>query len=331
MTLFQLLPRKPVTVVILATVGMCAMAVELMGPQKVPHSWVRPVSARPVGAAVAAVVPPIAMEPNRFLPISPQQAEQLNEEHPLADRPLQTAPPVTLPTEWDTLARETARRCLATAVYYEAAGEGWRGEMGVAQVVLNRVRHPAYPKSICGVVYEGSHLPTGCQFTFTCDGRLARPPVPSGWKQAVAVADAALSGKVEPRVGMSTHYHTRSVVPYWASSLDKLAVLGNHIFYTFAGAAGNRRAFSGHLRSDLAPPGANLAQPAAAPLEPPVLVGLAPVATPAPVLSPLRADHRTVARLSADDRGALAPKGGTLLLPGAASPRLQSDDGALLR
>jgi len=330
----KFLPHMLLAVVILAAAGLCIMAVESMTPQKVPHNRSQPAAAHiatAAEAAVTAVIPPIAAEPNRFLPITPEQAETLNAERPLANRPLQPAPPVTLPSAWDKLTKDTARNCLATAVYYEAAGEGWRGELGVAQVVLNRVRHPAYPKSICGVVYQGANLPTGCQFTFTCDGRLAHPPAPAGWKQALAVADAALSGTVEPRVGMSTHYHTRAVVPYWASSLDKLAVMGNHIFYTFAGAAGSRRAFSGHLLADLTPPGGTALPSSAASLVPSLAVGLPLPPPSASQVSRLRADTPARSRLAADESGALATPTGSLLQPRAAPGHLRSDEGALLR
>ena len=114
----------------------------------------------------------------------------------------------------------------------------------VAQVVLNRVRHPAFPNSVCGVVYEGSTRVTGCQFTFTCDGSMRYAPIPSLWNRARKVAAAALSGSVYAPVGHATHYHANYVVPYWASSLVKTAVEGAHIFYRWAGGWGRPVAFS---------------------------------------------------------------------------------------
>jgi hypothetical protein len=120
----------------------------------------------------------------------------------------------------------------------------------VAQVILNRVRHPAYPKSICGVVYQGSERKTGCQFTFTCDGSLARRPERDRWEQARMIAIGAISGAVEPSVGMATHYHANYVLPYWASSLDKISQIGTHIFYRWKGAWGRRRAFSQAVQLD---------------------------------------------------------------------------------
>jgi hypothetical protein len=114
----------------------------------------------------------------------------------------------------------------------------------VAQVVLNRMRHPGYPSSICGVVYQGSERSTGCQFSFTCDGSLARVPAAWAWKRAQGVAKAALDGAVFASVGHATHYHANYVVPYWADSLDKAAQIGRHIFYRFKGSLGSSRAFS---------------------------------------------------------------------------------------
>jgi len=138
----------------------------------------------------------------------------------------------------------TALRCLTQAVYYEAAVEPLQGRRGVAQVVLNRVRHPAYPNSVCGVVYQGSERRTGCQFSFTCDGSLLRQPMAGPWREAQEVARAALAGYVESSVGTATHYHADYVLPYWAYNLGKIGQLGRHIFYRFNGGAGSSRAFS---------------------------------------------------------------------------------------
>ena len=140
--------------------------------------------------------------------------------------------------------RLRAVECLTAAVYYEAAIEPLDGQRAVAQVVLNRARHPAYPSSVCGVVFQGHERATGCQFTFTCDGSLARAPVPSIWARAKKVAEEALAGKVYAPVGWATHYHTNWVVPYWSSSLTKLANVGTHIFYRWEGGWGRPGAFA---------------------------------------------------------------------------------------
>lgn len=137
-----------------------------------------------------------------------------------------------------------AERCLTEAIYYEGATEPERGQRAIAQVVLNRVRHPAYPDSVCGVVFQGQERSTGCQFTFTCDGSRARPPVPSLWRRANAIAKAALGGAVEADVGLSTHYHADYVMPYWSASLDAEGQIGRHLFYRWKGGAGQAAAFS---------------------------------------------------------------------------------------
>jgi spore germination cell wall hydrolase CwlJ-like protein len=139
--------------------------------------------------------------------------------------------------------RTRALSCLTAAVYYEAASEPDGGQRAVAQVVLNRMAHPAYPKTVCGVVYQGSERATGCQFTFTCDGSLARHPVQLFWKRAEDVARAALAGYVYTPVGLATHYHTFAVHPYWADSLAFIGQIGAHRFYRMAGPAGAPAAF----------------------------------------------------------------------------------------
>jgi hypothetical protein len=147
---------------------------------------------------------------------------------------------------------DRALDCLTAAVYYESAYETPAGQAAVAQVVLNRVRHPAFPKTVCAVVLQGSERRTGCQFTFTCDGALATPPNPGVWLRARAVAAAALAGKVEKSVGHATHYHTVWVRPYWAPSLTKVNVIGAHIFYRWAGGWGLSGAFNGRYLGEAA-------------------------------------------------------------------------------
>jgi len=136
-----------------------------------------------------------------------------------------------------------ALNCLTQAIYYEAATEPVSGQRAVAQVVLNRVRHPAYPNSVCGVVYEGSSKPV-CQFSFTCDGSLLRQPSSGLWANARNIAARALQGQVEGRVGTATHYHADYVLPRWAYTLAKVEQIGAHIFYRFPGSAGTALAFS---------------------------------------------------------------------------------------
>lgn len=139
------------------------------------------------------------------------------------------------------LDRQAATACLASAVLYEA-GDDPGGQLAVAQVVLNRVRHPAFPKSVCGVVFQGSNRSTGCQFTFTCDGALKRTWSDAAWTRARTTAEAMLAGAIDPRVGLATHYHTDWVVPYWSAKLDKIAKVGTHLFFRWRGGWGTARA-----------------------------------------------------------------------------------------
>lgn len=138
-----------------------------------------------------------------------------------------------------------ASECLAQAIWYEAASESEAGQRAVAQVVLNRVAHRSWPGSVCGVVYEGSQRSTGCQFSFTCDGSLARRASGASWARAQRIAGEALSGSVYEPIGHATHYHTLWVNPYWASSLDHIGTVGAHRFYRNRGAAGEAGAFQG--------------------------------------------------------------------------------------
>ena len=137
-----------------------------------------------------------------------------------------------------------AQECLAQAVWYEAASESEAGQRAVAQVVLNRVAHPGWPSSVCGVVYQGSERSSGCQFSFTCDGSLARRPSGAGWARAQRIASEALSGSVYAPVGLATHYHTLWINPYWAGTLDHIGTIGAHRFYRTRGASGLAGAFT---------------------------------------------------------------------------------------
>ncbi len=140
--------------------------------------------------------------------------------------------------------RSTATDCLAAAAWYEA-GTDAASQRSVIQVVLNRARHPSFPKSVCGVVFQGSERRTGCQFTFTCDGSLLRrSPSPESWRLARVRASAALDGSVDHSVLEATHYHANYVLPWWASKLERLAVVGAHIFYRWPGTRGQLQSAS---------------------------------------------------------------------------------------
>lgn len=132
--------------------------------------------------------------------------------------------------------------CLTQAVYYEARGEGSDGMKAVAQVVLNRARHPAFPKSVCSVVFQGSNRGRGCQFSFTCNGAMRARVNQAAWSRARRVATAALSGSVFRPVGTATHFHTTAVSPRWGG-LVRIGQVGQHVFYRFGGRGGSSASF----------------------------------------------------------------------------------------
>lgn len=187
--------------------------------------------------------PPLAAPATALRPIAPDEAMRINATLPLDAGGGPAARPFVFPAA-AAGARANATECLTSAIYYEAGQESEAGQRAVAQVVLNRVRHPAFPASVCGVVYEGSTRITGCQFTFTCDGSLGRAPAAAGWARARRVAEAALAGQVYAPVGNATHYHANYVLPYWASSLARVRKEGAHIFYRWNGGWGRPAAFA---------------------------------------------------------------------------------------
>ena len=175
--------------------------------------------------------------------LSEEEARAINALHAAASEPPPPARPFILKASPED--RAAAVQCLTQAIYYEAATEPLEGQQAVAQTVLNRVRHPGYPKSVCGVVFQGSLRATGCQFSFTCDGSLARAPIPAIWSRAQLIANKALNGFVMTRVGTATHYHADYVAPYWAPTLYKIVQIGRHIFYRWTGPWGLPPAFNG--------------------------------------------------------------------------------------
>jgi len=172
------------------------------------------------------------------LPVSAEQAALA-----MADTSVKTAAPFV--ARGSALDQARALQCLTTAIYYEAANEPDAGQRAVAQVVLNRVRHPAFPASVCGVVFQGSDRPV-CQFSFACDGAMARAPAPAAWVRARRVAAQALAGQVFAPVGMATHYHTYAVTPSWNRSLVMTGAFGAHFFHRWKGWWGTPAAFRDH-------------------------------------------------------------------------------------
>lgn len=129
--------------------------------------------------------------------------------------------------------RRTDLQCLTAAVYYEARGEGPRGQAAVAQVVMNRVRHPAFPSTVCGVVFQGASR-HHCQFSFACDGSMGQTRESAAWDRARRIAARALAGVVMREVGSATHFHAVTVAPAWGPQMLRVATVGLHEFYKFA-------------------------------------------------------------------------------------------------
>jgi hypothetical protein len=230
--------------------AVCILAVAILfiaghrpGASRLAGQLARPSTsapARPVPSPAVVPIVPIVPPAVNIL-IGPDQARQSNAARPFDETPLAMSPFRYVGSPED---RDRAEICLAAAQLYEA-GDNPEGERAVAQVVINRLRHPAFPKTVCGVVFQGSERPTGCQFTFTCDGSLARIPSTEAWKRARAIAAAVLSGAIDSAVGSATHYHADWVVPYWRDSLAKIAAVHTHIFYRWAGWWGTPAAFVG--------------------------------------------------------------------------------------
>jgi spore germination cell wall hydrolase CwlJ-like protein len=218
-----------------------------------PAAWLKarfealfaPAAPPPLNAQPTAPALPHYAEtdkPATDAPLSAQDAIRINAAIPFSREPVLAAAPFRGPAGAD---RGRAVDCLTAAVYYEAGFEPTEGQRAVAQVILNRVRHPAFPKTVCGVVFEGASAP-GCQFTFACDGSTARTPSAAAWARAREVAIWALNGNVMTAVGEATHYHAQYVAPYWGRELVKIRQIGAHIFYRWQGAWGLPSAFGAH-------------------------------------------------------------------------------------
>ncbi|MFM5953408.1 MAG: cell wall hydrolase [Novosphingobium sp.] len=234
---------------------------------------------------------PLALPPPDYAAplIPPADARAQNAADPFFAGRLDPAKPYHLTgSPADTL---NARDCLALAAMAEAGGSD-AGQRAVIQVILNRVRHPAFASTVCGVVFEGSERATGCQFTFTCDGSLVREYDPAAWRAARLRAEQALTGYVYAPVGNATHYHTDWVYPWWSGKLEKIAQVETHLFFRWPGYWGSmkawRRSYGGSepaLAELIARQRAAMPTPALGDLPATNLDGIAPV-----VLPPLPAD-----------------------------------------
>lgn len=198
------------------------------------------ISALPGGAADAPVLGP-DLAPDQLAPDAMAAARAANAADPFVSGPIAAAAPFRF--RGSAADFSNARDCLALAAMAEA-GSSDPGQRAVIQVILNRVRHPAFAGTVCGVVFEGSQRQTGCQFTFTCDGSLDRRYAGADWVAARSRADQALRGYVFARVGTATHYHTDWVYPSWSPKLDKIAQVETHLFYRWPGHWGTRAALN---------------------------------------------------------------------------------------
>ncbi|MET0310195.1 MAG: cell wall hydrolase [Sphingomonas sp.] len=224
---------------IVALVAIVLPALLVVNAPRVPHHK-RPPVVLSKRVVPQAELPPV--EPVELQALAPEDAKAVNDSIPFSTAPNPAARAFHLSGAADSQAR--AIDCLAAGVYYEA-GDDSVGQRAVAQVILNRLRHPAFPKTVCGVVFQGSERTTGCQFTFACDGAMLRyTPTEVAWTRARQVARLALSGSVYKPVGHATHYHTDWVVPYWSASLDKITEVHTHLFFRWAGWWGTPPAFN---------------------------------------------------------------------------------------
>ena len=202
----------------------------LAGAKEAIKPWAKgqaPVVSAPSGdpdLKLAALAPAIAMPPAKAARASPTRAWSPAP----TQRPQSPAERLTLTGK----ARAKAEKCLANAVYFEARGEPVRGQIAVAQVVMNRVFSPFYPDNVCGVVYQNANRHLACQFTFACDGVPDVVTEPDAWLRAKRIAHDMLDGKLwMPEVAKATHYHAYWVHPDWVSEMNKIYQLGVHTFY----------------------------------------------------------------------------------------------------
>ena len=122
-------------------------------------------------------------------------------------------------------------RCLAQAIYFEARGEPVKGQVAVAEVIMNRVASGRYPDTICGVVFQGEHRRNRCQFSFACDGKSDTPVGTRAWNLAREISMSTAMGLQPISVQGATHYHANYVEPQWSKELNRVAIVGNHSFY----------------------------------------------------------------------------------------------------
>lgn len=173
-------------------------------------------------AALQAIATATLLDPSIPRPtVIPQQLAYARENTPTTERQVSHY-------------SERERWCLSTAIYFEARGEAYRGQVGVAQVILNRVAHSVYPNTICGVVFQNQSWRNRCQFSFACDGIPERVNDQASWDTAEEITRKVTNGTLYlADVADATHYHANYVYPHWAPRMTRLARIGAHIFYRF--------------------------------------------------------------------------------------------------
>ena len=217
-------------------------------PQAItPDFMAAEIAALPGGPAEAPLLTD-ALVPQAMSADAMDQARASNLADPFFTGTIQSAVPFRFAGSFAD--RSNARDCLALAAMAEA-GNTDQGQRAVIQVILNRVRHPAFAKTVCGVVFEGSQRRTGCQFTFTCDGSLTRRYGEAAWEQARERANEALGGRVDAVVGTATHYHTDWVYPSWSPKLQKIAQVETHLFYRWPGDWGTAKSWQGYRGGEM--------------------------------------------------------------------------------
>ena len=217
-----------------------------MPPQLVASNGIRVQTVKPDGTVISEAAPALtaAIDTNSAVnaidQIVPMAPVPMTATPQLAYARENTAPTGGLPAGDPTVDKYgnavTAKdiNCMAQAIYFEARGEPYRGQIAVGQVVMNRLHHPIYPKDICQVVFQNQQMRNACQFSFACDGIPETVTEPKPWAQAEEIARGVITGAMYlPEVGKATHYHATYVYPDWAPRLKRVAKIDHHIFYQF--------------------------------------------------------------------------------------------------
>ncbi|MCW6536573.1 cell wall hydrolase [Sphingomonas lycopersici] len=275
-----------VALIVVSLTAAAGVALSLLPPEPAPPAPRVPITAPPETGLPAFASPARGTTGTIALPPVPRGASAVGDATVTAAAPFSTRLA-------STIDRARALECLSAAVYYEAGAESDAGQRAVAQVVVNRVRHPAFPPTVCGVVYQGAARGSGCQFSFACDGAAARIPSRDGWARAARNAAAILAGQVFAPVGLATHYHTYAVTPAWNRTLVMTDVVGAHFFHRWKGYWGTAAAFGRAYRGGEPQP--------TLPAPPPVVPAPLPVPVAVTPTQPAHAESGIALRDAAPD------------------------------